>query len=239
MHATTLAKPAASTTPRVDLYASIHKALRLFMGDTLGRVGWLDTDDRAELDTTLAQVSTLLEACRAHLAKEDKFVHTALEARRPGACERIAREHGQHLEAIAALEAEAAALRALPTPAAAQRLYRHLARFIGENFEHMHAEETQHNAALWAACSDAELIEVHQRILASIEPAEMATVLRWMVPAMSPAERAQMLGEIQRQMPPAAWQDVLDTVRPHLHDAAWGKLARALGIPAVPGLVQA
>ncbi|MCP5272708.1 MAG: hemerythrin domain-containing protein [Burkholderiaceae bacterium] len=232
--------PATSaTTPRMDLYAVIHKALRLFMHDTLHRVGRLDADDATERHAVLAQVQALLDACRSHVAKENAYVHAAIEARRPGTCGRIAGEHDAHLEAIAALEAEAAALRALPTAAAAGRLYRHLARFIGENLEHMHVEETLHNAALWAAYSDDELMQIEQRIVGSIPPAEMAALLRWMIPAMNPAERAGMLGGMQQGMPPDAFAGVLDIARRVLDDMAWAKLTRALGLPPVPGLVQA
>ncbi len=227
---------AAAAAPRIDLYSSIHKALRLFMTDTLVRVGRLDTGDADELAATLAQLRSLLELCRTHVAHENEFVHAAIEARRPGASQRIAAEHVEHLDAIAALEAEVAALAALPREPAAQRLYRHLARFVGENFEHMHVEESSHNATLWSLYSDAELVEIHQRILAAVDPAEMGLVLRWMVPAMSPAERAELLGDMQRQLPPEAMRGVIDTVRPHLNDSAWGKLARALNLPIAPGL---
>jgi Hemerythrin HHE cation binding domain len=237
MSATLAPASTTATTPRVDLYSAIHKALRLFMNDTLARVGRLDHDDPAEVGATLAQLQSLLEACRSHVAKENKFIHTAIEARCPGASERVGDEHAEHLDAIAALEGEAAALRALPSAGAALRLYRHLARFVGENFEHMHVEESAHNGALWAAYSDTELQGIHQRILASMDPAEMALMLRWMVPAMSPAERAAMLREMQMQMPLEAMRCVLEIVRPHLDDSAWAKLARALCILPVPGLV--
>jgi hypothetical protein len=241
---TTPLKPVAAAAtiavpPRLDLYGPIHKGLRLFMTDTLAKLGALDVADPAELGSTLAQVQQLLDLCRSHLDHENHFVHTAIEARRPGASSRIAGEHEAHLDAIAALEADAAALRALPGPAAAHRFYRHLALFVAENFEHMNVEETSLNALLWAAYDDAELGAIHQRLVTSIAPAEMALVLRWMVPALSPAERAGMLGAMQQQMPPAALQAVLDTVRPHLQDAAWGKLARALGVASMPGLVKA
>jgi quercetin dioxygenase-like cupin family protein len=223
---------AAPAAPRVDLYSAIHKALRLAMADTLSRLGRLDTDDAAECSDVLAQLDALLDACRSHVAKENQYVHTAIEARRPGASQRVAGEHVEHLDAIAALQAETAALRALPGAPAALRLYRRLALFVADNLEHMHLEETQHNALLWAAYSDAELLEIHQRILAAIEPAEMAQVLRWMVPAASPAERAAMLGAMQQQMPPEAMRGVLEAVRPHLDRAGWDKLARALNLPA-------
>jgi Hemerythrin HHE cation binding domain len=221
-----------STAPRLDLYSTVHKALRVLMSDTLASVGRLDTDDAAELTDTLGRVNALLDACRAHLAKEDTYVHTAIEARRPGASQRIAGEHLDHLESIAALEAETAALRALPNAPNALRLYRHLALFVAENLEHMHIEETQHNALLWDAYSDAELAEIHDRILASIEPAEMAELLPLMVGAISPAERAAMLGGMQQQMPPEAMRGVLALIRPQLDDTAWAKLARALKLPA-------
>jgi len=230
---------AATKAPRIDLYAAIHKALRLFMGDTLGRLGAVDLDDAGECGATFAQVESLLELCRHHVALENEIVHTAIEARRAGDSLRIAGEHDEHLDAIAGLQAELAALRALPTPAAAHRFYRHLARFVGDNLEHMNVEETAHNRALWAAYSDAELQAIHQRLVAANTADEMALVLRWMVPAMSPAERAAMLGAMQQQMPPEAMRAVLDVVRPHLNDAAWAKLARALRIPIVPGLVGA
>ncbi len=223
---------AAHSPARFDLYGPIHKALRLFMGDTLARVGWLDTEDATELTQTLAQVEGLLQACRHHLVKENQYLHAAIEARCAGASDRVAREHVGHLEAIAALEAEVAALRARPSAAAAFRLYRHLARFVAEHFEHMHREESDHNATLWSAYSDAELVALHRHLLASIEPAEMMLVLRWLVPALTPAERAALLGPMQRELPPESMRAVLATVRPHLDTAAWAKLAQALNLPS-------
>ena len=222
----------APKAPRVDLYAPIHKALRLFMGDTLGRLGWLDLADADECAATFSQVEALLELCRHHAALENQFIHTAIEARRAGDSARIAAEHEEHMEVVSCLQAELTALRAMPTAAAAHRFYRHLSRFVGDNMEHMNVEETAHNQALWAAYSDAELLAIHQRIVTSVEPAVMALVLRWMVPAMNPAERAGMLGGMQQQMPPEAMRGVLEAVRPHLDDRGWHKLARALNLPA-------
>ena len=103
----------------------------------------------------------------------------------------------------------------------------------------MNVEETVHNKLLWDSYSDAVLMDIHQRILASVGPEELALVLRWMVPAMNPTERAQMLGAMQQQMPPEAMRGVPGIVRAHLDDAAWDKLARALGVPAAAGWMTA
>lgn len=223
-----------NTPPRLDLYAHIHKALRLFMTDTLCRLGQLDVDDPLDLAAGLAQLDSLLDAARHHVEHENTFIHPAIEARRAGASAAIEAEHEDHLDSIAALRAEGAALRAMPSAAAAQRLYRRFAAFVAHNFEHMGVEESRHNQALWATHSDAELEALHGQILASIGPREMSETLRWMIPALTPAERADLVGSL----PPQAQAPVLASARALLDDSAWAKLCRAVGQPSVPGLVE-
>jgi hemerythrin-like domain-containing protein len=228
---------APAPAPRFDAYDPIHRALRLFMTDTLGRVGWLDPADADERQATLLQVRSLLSICRSHLEHENRHVHPALESRRPGTTTRIADEHREHEEHLAALQSDVERLERQPDAAGAQRLYRHLALFVADNFRHMHYEETAHNQALWEAFSDDELRDIEAGIVASIPPEEMALVLRWLAPALPPAMRAAFFGPMQQGMPPEAFRAVLDLIRPTLNDTAWAKLARALNVPPVPGLV--
>ena len=227
------AAPGRAHAGRMDLYVSIHKALRHFMTDTLMRVGRIDVADRADRDGALGQLDALLGLCLAHLQHENEFVHAAIEARQPAGSQRIAGEHVEHAESIAALQGEAVALRAASGADAerlALRLYRHLALFVAENFQHMHFEETVHNALLWQHYSDAELAALHGRMMASIAPQEHLVVARWMLPASTPAERALVAGAAKAQMPPEALLGVMSVVRPHLDDAGWVKLAAAIGI---------
>ncbi|MBX3589186.1 MAG: hemerythrin domain-containing protein [Ramlibacter sp.] len=230
---------AAAQAPRLDLYAGIHKAIRALMADTLLAVGRMDPDDELELAQTTQRVLELLDFCASHLRHENEFVHTAIEARAPGASSVIAHEHEEHGEHIRALaEAATTLLGAAPAQRAALALalYRSLSLFIADNFHHMHVEETAHNAVLWARYTDAELTDIHNALVASIPPAEMMYTVRWLVPFMSPAERTAMLADMQAHAPAPAFAAVLDTVRPHLTDREWAKLARSLGLPPVPGL---
>lgn len=235
------AAPQESAAPRVDLYAGIHKALRHFMTDTLHRVGRMDVADAGDMARTMGQLDALLEECLHHLQRENDFMHTAMEARQPRGSSRTADDHIEHQESIESLQAEADALRAAPPaqrPALALRLYRHLALFVAENFQHMHHEETHNNAVMWAHYSDAEIIDLHHRLLASIPPQENLQVGRWMIPALSPAERAMVFMDMKANAPAPAFTAMLDFIRPHLDDTAWNKLARALGVPQAPGLVD-
>jgi hypothetical protein len=228
---------AQAQAPRVDLYSGIHKALRAVMADTLLAVGRMDSADELELAQVTERVLQLLDFCRSHLEHENEFVHTAMEARAPGASEAVAREHEDHVRHIEALAAVVAALRAAPAEcrfAEQQRLYGDLTLFVADNFHHMRVEETAHNAVLWARYTDAELVAIHDALVASIPPEEMMFAARWLVPFMSPVERAGFLGDVRAKAPAPAFQAMLDTVRPHLTDNEWAKLARSLDMPVTP-----
>jgi hypothetical protein len=223
---------------RVDLYTTIHKALRHFMQDTLLRIGRMDLADADDAPTALAQLHALLNMLRSHLSHENSFIHAAIEARRPGATQRVRDDHADHLETINDLAAEAQALTtANDREAAALRLYRHLALFMAENFEHMHVEETANNVLLWALFSDAELLDMHGRLVASIPMPEMAVAMRWMASALTIKELQDMLAGMQTGMPAQALQGVLDLMQPHMSSQRWSRLAGHLGVAQVPGLV--
>jgi hypothetical protein len=230
------------TAERVDMYAGIHKALRALMADTLLAMGRMDTDDDLERANTCHRLLELLEFCQGHLQHENQFLHTALEARAPGSSAVIGHEHDEHLQEILRLSGLVQSLMNCTERARAAEalgLYRELALFIAHNFEHMHVEETAHNAVLWARYTDAELLQIHAELVASIPPPEMMYTLRWLVPFMNPAERVGLLSDIQAHAPAPAFQGILDTVRPHLTPIEWQKLCKSLRLPCAPGLMEA
>jgi hypothetical protein len=227
---------AAAEGRRFDLYTTIHKGLRAAMGRTLEAVGRMDAADAGDVAQTLAGLRALLALMRTHMHVENQFVHAALEARRPGAARRTAGEHAEHEHAfeeldhaMLALERGAEAARA----GAAALLYRRLALFVAENFAHMHVEETENNALLWAAYSDQELFLVHDALLAAVAPDQRALALRWMLPVLAPAERAAMLTELQAKMPTEAFAGLLAGLQAQLSARDWAKLCAALG-PVTP-----
>jgi len=223
---------AAAQGQRFDLYSPIHKGIRAFMASTLEAAGRMDWTDAQDVATNLQEVRSLLGFLRSHLHHENQFLHPALEARRPGSACRTAAEHVDHGRALEALEAAILAVERAAGAAraqAAQQLYRELALLVADNIEHMQVEETENNAALWAAYSDAELVALHEALLATISPAEMSVAMRWMVPAMAPAERAGLLAEIQAKLPAEAFAGLLAALQPHLSAREWAKLTAAIG----------
>ncbi|MFO1304719.1 MAG: hemerythrin domain-containing protein [Burkholderiales bacterium] len=216
---------------RHNIYAIIHKALRLAMAETLPAVGRLDTTDAREVSEAIVRVRDLVRFCKLHLDAENTFIHPAIEARRPGGSARIAAEHVEHLAAIAAIERDVEALARAPLAsrdAAAFALYSELGKFVGENFVHMHVEETVHNAALWEAYTDEEILAIENAIKAHHTPEEMAFVLRWMLPAMTPAERAGMFTGLRKVAPPPVVEKMVALAKAHVDAGAFDKLTLAL-----------
>lgn len=221
--------PAAVAAPRVDMYTLVHKGIRAFLGATLEALGRLDERDADEVARTLAQVRSLAGFLRAHLHHEDQFVHPALEARHPGTTRRTAGDHVEHERAIEHLNAAVLAVEKSGDAGRAGSvlaLYRELAQFVAENLEHMHFEETENNAQLWAAYGDDELLRIHEAMLSSIEPPMLALGLRWMAQAMTPAELAGFTAHL-----PAP---VVFGLREVLSKRDWAKLIAAIGPIAAP-----
>jgi hemerythrin-like domain-containing protein len=217
---------------RLDIYLSIHKALRAFLSDTLVRLGRLDVDDAVDREEALLQLEQALDFVVEHLRHEDVFVHPAIEARQPAGADRVGHEHVEHLAAIARLRCQAALLRGADAAAQAHHLYLEMARLIADTYEHLHYEETTLNPLLWQLYSDEEIGAIHQRLLDSISPSDMLLTLRWAMPAGSPAERAGIVAGMRTAMPPEALMSVLAMVRTHLDPAGWTKLASAAGVSA-------
>ena len=216
---------------RFDFYADIHKALRACMSETLVLLGRADADDPDDTRAALAMVRDLLALCASHVDKENRYVHPAIEARAAGCSSRIADEHDDHLQALADLEEDVQVVELASSrtrDAALLCLYHRLSSFVAGNYAHMLVEEIEHNAALWAHYTDAELIVLHDALLASVPPAEMTTILRWMVPSITPTARARWFAAMKPSMPPEAFDGVLGHVKSTLAPADAAKLDRAL-----------
>lgn len=212
---------------RFDPYAGIHKGLRSMLADSLLALGRLDGDNESELRATVAQLVSTLEFCQAHARHENNFIHPAIEARSPGTSNAMAVDHALHEQAIVQLQQAAQRLSATSATQRDSRirdLYRRMALFMAHTLEHLHHEETAHNAALWASYTDAQIEELHDELVASIEPAQALFAMRWMLPAMNPTERADLVHKLRATAPLPVVEAMLAAVRDVLDAQAWSRL---------------
>jgi len=230
-----------TASTRLQPYRAIHKALRGLMAHTLAVLGQTDADDAPSRELALETVDMLLDACSGHIAHENHFFHAALRQRAPRAVLPFDTDHGEHVAEIAALRETAALVRdgGAQAGAATYRLFLELSRFVAENLEHMAEEETLLTRALWQHFSDDEILGLEGALVASLTPAEQALSLRWMARMLSAGELAPMLAGMRAAMPAAAFEGVRDEVFAQLDAPRRARLARRMGVAAVPGLVEA
>lgn len=222
---------AIPTSLRHDLYRNIHKGLRAAMFDTVLRVGRTDHADAAAMGATLDQADRLLTFMGAHVKHENEHVHTAIEAGTPGGARRTTDDHREHAEHLAVLRAQVVGTRALAGDAAGHalhQLYLDLSEFVAENLRHMRVEETQNNAQLWFLYGDAELVAIHDRLLASVEPATMSEAVSWMARGLSLPELVALVTEARATAPAPAFEAMLALIGLQVEPARWTALNRAL-----------
>lgn len=216
---------------RYNMYEVIHKALRARLSGTLTAIGQLDADNEACVQELAAEVQTTLAMMRGHLESENAFVHVAMEARAPGSTQRIADEHVHHEEDIRILDdACNALLHGTPAERAvlAGRLYVMFDLFVQDNLVHMRYEEDHHNAVLWSAYSDEEILAIEHALVAAIPPEKKALYLHSMLPAVPTRDRVKLLGGLRASVPPQAFAGIYASVAARLDAGARERLDAAL-----------
>jgi hypothetical protein len=224
---------ATSQTGRFALYTAVHKGLRRALANTLLSVGQADASDPRSVADAMSSVRALVNLCRGHLHSENQYIHPAMEARRPGSASATADEHLSHEQSFETLSADLLAVErstGREREAALTVLYHRLAFFVAANYEHMFEEETDNQAVLWDAYSDAELRAIHGAIVASHSPEETSEMLRTMLPALAPAERAAFLAGARRAMPAEAFNGLVAFTLSLLDEVNAAKLRAAVGV---------
>lgn len=224
-------RPSVAPAPRVDMYGAVHKGLRAFLAHTLALVGATDPRDERAWRRAADTLTSLLDVCEQHLREENEFVEAALTARAPRRPSYTADDHVEHLAAIASLRRGVEGVSGCPVSARGPRLgrlYLELARFVAHNFEHMEREETENNAALWAAYTDDELRAIERALVAQIPPDKMEVFMSWMIPSMHHGERVAMLSDMRAGAPPEAFAHVMGIAERRLDPADFAALRGAL-----------
>ncbi len=204
---------------RHDIYRRPHKALRAAMADTLVALGRADPGDDCEMREAVARLEELLGMCEKHAALENEFVHRAIEDKHWGASSAFALDHHRFETAIDALRGDGR--RRDPG------LYRRAAAFVADNLRHMEEEESAGNAVLWELFTDAELVAIERRLVASIPPGDAMRMLRWMVSGLGADERVEMFQGL-RMAPAGVMAGALAVAEQHLQPAEFARLEAAL-----------
>jgi hypothetical protein len=170
----------------------------------------------------------------AHLDIEERFVHSAIDRKRPGAITEVRKDHEAHQRDFALLLADADALeQAAPDAvfeqkAIAHHLYLSFSRFVGDNLVHMAFEETAVNALLWELFTNEELQGIFGQIVGSESPDQLMRGVRWILPSLDPDQRAKLVLRARGNIPAPVFSQLMGALQAFLAPRDHDKLLRAL-----------
>ena len=209
---------------RVDLYGTVHKALRSRLFDTSVELSRADFVDPSELRVAVSAYRRTFDFLREHHRHEHTFLEPALASQAP-AVVRLTHEQHEAIEAkMARLDACVSELESSSSPEVGRRLVALYEDFLADYLAHMRHEETAMLDAFWAHFTDEELMALRGRVQGSIPPPRFGEWLEIMLPAMNLDERAAMLGGMKKAAPPPAFASAVEIATRVLGQSGWSAI---------------
>lgn len=205
---------------RHDPYGAVHKGIRAAHMRCLVAIGSADAANDAAIRHLTAELNDHLAMCNTHLEDENSVLHTALEARRPGASAHATEDHDDHIQSFRELKGLLDRLASAPREqrqAIIAALYRRFGRFIADDLLHMEHEEHVLLPELQSAFNDSELQELEGRIVATISPEHMVLFMDAILSALSPVDSDAMLATMRSAMPPEPYAALMRGLEQRRH----------------------
>jgi hypothetical protein len=214
----------------LDLYRGIHKGIRGELFAVVGEAGRVDPSDNNGLAALAGQVRSVAHFLEHHAATEDAHIGPVLDEQVPDIAARIAEDHESFDRRVAGLCSLAEEVRSVPGSRneAVHELYIELASFTGSYLLHQDFEERVINPTLEETIGVAEMVRIHEAIIATMEPQELMQSLAAMLPAMNIDDRAGLLGGMHANAPEpvfaAVWSLAGSVLTPFDHQAVGQRL---------------
>jgi hypothetical protein len=217
---------------RFNSFLLVHKGLRAMLYDASLTLQQTDFSMPAEAVAVLTKVDKVLFAFERHAHHEDSFVIPMVEKFEPELAESFEKEHvedhrlGNNLKNLLAIFENAL----LPEEKAicGSAIIRSFTEFLVFNLQHMAKEEHLLNQALWNHYTDEQIIEMGNKLVASIPPAEMQVVARWMIRGMSTTDAIGWLKGIRNSAPAVAFNNLMNMVQEELNETRFAIVQEGL-----------
>lgn len=218
---------------RFDLYAPVHKGIRLALSGLCYQAGSIDHTDEEKVNSFIDEFQRVAIILEAHSRDEDANINESYEKFAPATLLQLEKEHDeleqgleQLIELVDQLQLK------IHDPLEHQKIWyqigKELNRFAAAYLTHLQSEEGPGLHALWENLSDDQLKIISINIRSSIPPQTMAIFMHYMIPAISHLERLEMFGDMKRFAPQEAYKGMLSLAESRLDSKSWTELKTAL-----------
>ena len=222
---------------RVNIFNHIHKGLRAALYDAAISLQQADFTVEAEADETLAKVREVVMLFDEHAHKEDHFILPAIVQFEPSVADAFEQEHMTDLvlsnQLVILVNEFESLLKAGDRADAGRKINIQFVDFLVFNLKHMAKEEDLLNQLLWRYYTDAEILQIQQRIVQNTEPWHQDFYSKWMLRGINNSEAAMWLRAVERSAPPVVYQTLFTKAGQELPKERFQKLMDALSENAV------
>ncbi len=222
---------------RVNIFNQIHKGLRAALYDTAISLQQADFTSEAEADEVLAKIKEVVMLFDEHAHKEDTYILPAILQFEPSVVDSFEQEHVTDLALSHQLSTAVSQFENLLKPEdraeAGKKINIDFVSFLVFNLQHMAREEDILNRLLWRYYSDAEILQIQQRIVQNTQPWHQDFYSKWMLRGINHVEAALWLQSVQRAAPEVVYQTLFTKARQELPESRFKKLVETLSETAL------
>lgn len=185
-----------------------------------------------EAETALEKVRIAVDVFDKHADHEDHFVLPAIQQYEPSLVDAFEQEHekdhalSERLRGL--LTVYNHAIKTEVKIETGHAINKAFIEFMIFNLEHMAKEEAVLNKVLWRYYSDAEIMAISQRIIASISPEETVVTSAWMMRGMSNTEISAWLKAVEKNAPEQVFTQLFSIAEKELPNDRFRKVLENL-----------
>ena len=223
---------------RFNTFNMIHKALRAMLYDTALTMQQTYFADTTEAADVFEKMNDVIFAFEQHGMHEDTILMPVIASYDPAMILSFEQEHKEDLSLGNKLKhlqnmyhATETSEEKLMVGSVMIRAFRDYMIF---NLEHMQREEVDLNKLLWDHYTDEELLEINERIIATIPPAEMASTSKWFMQAINKEEAKGWLIAVKRSAPDFVFDSLFELTDTYLTERFRAEVQDAVLAHKVP-----
>ena len=220
--------------PRVDLFTTVHKALRSLIYHLSTMLQTADYTDERSTKACLASLEHFLELLHEHAGHEDRTVFAETRKFEPEMVDKLEEEHHEidaHLDQVHKNIAKVlAAANDHERIESGDALNRSVNDFIAFYLTHLSHEEGSVLPATWKHFTDEQLIQMRLDVQRHTSPARFAEWMRWMFPAMNINELIGMFRGLKAHAPQPFYEAMCQVANVSLGEVGWRNLQLRAGL---------
>jgi hemerythrin-like domain-containing protein len=227
---------------RVDLFTTVHKAIRALIYDLSMMLQTADFTDERTRNACLAALEHFLELLHEHAGYEDRTVFAATHRFEPETIDALEEEHHQIATHLDQVHKSIARVKAAGTDVerieAGAELNRSVNKFIAFYLSHLAHEEDTVLPATFKYFTDEELTGMRAEVRRTTTPARFAEWMRWMYPSVNINELTEMFQTLKAYAPPPFYEAMSQVAHMSLGELRWRDLELRAGLTDPTSLAQ-